>query len=916
MAGIGSIGEGMGAYTPQLVQANVRGVFNLLFGSWMGDWDHEDNFLRSPLVTDYGLTAVWSGRPHWFMHALGLGQTMGYVTRVNMNNTGDYQTIINSGQNNIHIALMGDPTLRIHPVVPVSNVNGTNNGSTTNLSWSASTDSNLVGYHVYRASSANGAYTRLTSSPVTGTSYTDSSSSSSASYMVRAVKLETAASGTYYNAAQGVFWAVGGPSSGGSTTPPPAADTTAPTISISAPASNATVSASVTVTANANDNVGVAGVQFKLDGANLGSEITGAPFSTSLNTTTLSNGSHTLGAVARDAAGNMVSATVLSINVSNTTSGGGTSGGTSGGTTTPPPSTGNGATNAALTVAGTTVWIDDALPTGAGDLGTNGGDTWNWVTTPTPFSGTKVHQSANAAGQHEHWFGWSNNNLPIAAGDVLFTYVYIDPANVPSEIMISWSTNSSWEHRAYWGANKIERGTNNSAGRYYMGAIPATGQWVRLEVPASVVGMGGQTATAMGFALYGGNAYWDASGKALPGTTTTTPPSSGGTSSGGTSSGGTTTTPPSSGSTSTGGTETIWFDDALPTGAGGQGGVVDTWNWVTSNPAPTSGTAAHQTALAAGEHSHWFGWSNNNMTVAAGSKLFVYVYIDPANIPQEIMISWSTNSSWEHRAYWGANKLDRGAAGTAGRYNAGALPDAGQWVRLEVPASAVGMENQSATAMKFELFDGRATFDKTGTLTGSTSSATSSSGSTSSGSTTGSTATTTTPSPTTYVDTIWFDDALPAGAGGQGGSGDSWNWVAAAPAPVSGTLAHQTTLAAGEHSHWFGWSGNNLPVAAGEKLFVYVYIDPANLPQEIMISWSTNSSWEHRAYWGANKLDRGTAGTAGRYNAGALPAAGQWVRLEVPASAVGMEGQTATAMKFELFDGRATFDKTGKSRGN
>src|SRR6058998_2120334 len=89
-------------------------------------------------------------------------------------------------------------------------------------------------------------------------------------------------------------------------------DTTAPTVSMTAPSSGATVSGTMTVTASASDNVGVVGVQFKLDGANLGAEITVAPYSISWNTTTSSNGTHNLTTVARDAAGNQaISAPVL-----------------------------------------------------------------------------------------------------------------------------------------------------------------------------------------------------------------------------------------------------------------------------------------------------------------------------------------------------------------------------------------------------------------------------------------------------------------------------------------------------------------------------------------------------------------------------------------------------------------------------
>src|SRR4029453_13123374 len=84
----------------------------------------------------------------------------------------------------------------------------------------------------------------------------------------------------------------------------PSGDTTPPTVTLTSPAANAKVTGTVTVTATASDNVGVAGVQFKLDGANLGAEVTGtSPFSLAWNTAGTSNGAHTLTAVARDTSG-------------------------------------------------------------------------------------------------------------------------------------------------------------------------------------------------------------------------------------------------------------------------------------------------------------------------------------------------------------------------------------------------------------------------------------------------------------------------------------------------------------------------------------------------------------------------------------------------------------------------------------
>jgi len=97
--------------------------------------------------------------------------------------------------------------------------------------------------------------------------------------------------------------------------PPP--DTTPPAVSVTSPASGSTISGTTSVTASASDNVGVAGVQFQLDGTNLGAQDTSAPYSVSWNTTTASNGSHTLSAVARDAAGNTRTSASVTVTVNN-----------------------------------------------------------------------------------------------------------------------------------------------------------------------------------------------------------------------------------------------------------------------------------------------------------------------------------------------------------------------------------------------------------------------------------------------------------------------------------------------------------------------------------------------------------------------------------------------------------------------
>src|SRR5205807_1776345 len=96
-------------------------------------------------------------------------------------------------------------------------------------------------------------------------------------------------------------------------------DTTPPTVTMTSPAGGTPVSGTISVTASASDNVGVVGVQFKLDGANLGAEDTTAPYAVSWNTTTASNASYTLTAVARDGAGNTTTAAAVTVTVFNDT---------------------------------------------------------------------------------------------------------------------------------------------------------------------------------------------------------------------------------------------------------------------------------------------------------------------------------------------------------------------------------------------------------------------------------------------------------------------------------------------------------------------------------------------------------------------------------------------------------------------
>jgi len=104
---------------------------------------------------------------------------------------------------------------------------------------------------------------------------------------------------------------------GAAATPPPQTDTTPPTVAVTAPVSGNTVKSTVTISASASDNVGVAGVQFQLDGVKLGAEVTTQPYTVAWNTTAAADGTHVLTAVARDAAGNLATSVRVSVSVAN-----------------------------------------------------------------------------------------------------------------------------------------------------------------------------------------------------------------------------------------------------------------------------------------------------------------------------------------------------------------------------------------------------------------------------------------------------------------------------------------------------------------------------------------------------------------------------------------------------------------------
>ena len=178
------------------------------------------------------------------------------------------------------------------------------------------------------------------------------------------------------------------------------------------------------------------------------------------------------------------------------------------------------ASNSIVANSPNVIWVDDSIPAGA-QPGSDSNDSWNWVSSnPTPYSGQFAQQSSIAAGEHQVFFDYATATLTVQTNDTLYAWIYLDPANPPTEAMLQWN-DGSWEHRAYWGANNLTYGIDGTTSRTNMGALPPLGKWSQLTVPAASVNLAGSTLTGMAFTLFNGRATWDCAGLLSPMTVTT-----------------------------------------------------------------------------------------------------------------------------------------------------------------------------------------------------------------------------------------------------------------------------------------------------------------------------------------------------------------------------------------------------------
>ncbi len=516
-AGWGTFTSAQGIASSQAFATQApRAVFTFLMGSYFGDWDTTDNLLRASLASPgLGLAAAWTGRPHWFLHPMATGGTIGEATLLTQNNRQTYRAPVNTLPGFVHIALMGDPTLRLHPLRPPTGLRGETRPESLVLTWTPSPDAEL-GHHVYRAPARDAAFTRLSTTPILGGRFVDPAPAGpDAVYLVRPLRLETGTGGSYHNLGQGALWSAA----------PAPADLAPPTVLLDPPPAGPLSGDAITFSAQAWDDVAVARVSFLVDGREIAPPVSTPPYTVTWDSRSVANGTRFLSALAVDHAGRARLSPALAIEVANPLASpspapgeenkepGAKPGPKEPRAKTPPPPAPEPAPR------GDSLWLDDELPPGALAHTQAGGD-WLWVgTAPAPFSGLRAHQTGPATGTaFNHLEVAAGAPLAVEAGDTLFVHVWLDPARPPRELMLAFTSVEGSVHAAHWGANLIARGPGGPGEarttRLRLGGLPRPGEWTLLEIPASALGLEGRHIRGLRFASHEGRAVWDYAGRA------------------------------------------------------------------------------------------------------------------------------------------------------------------------------------------------------------------------------------------------------------------------------------------------------------------------------------------------------------------------------------------------------------------
>ena len=164
----------------------------------------------------------------------------------------------------------------------------------------------------------------------------------------------------------------------------------------------------------------------------------------------------------------------------------------------------------------------------------------------------------------------------------------------------------------------------------------------------------------------------------------------------------------------------------------------------------------------------------------------------------------------------------------------------------------------------------------------------------------------------TRSDFHWIDDQRVP----NGNKSGAWNYITKDQGPVHSGSQSRKQSGDGNIQHYIHQAKDVIELGEGETLFAYVYLDPKNPPQEVMLQFN-DGSWEHRAIWGEDKIPYGTIGSdaPNHRRMGPLPKTGEWVRLEVAPEQVGLKpGSRINGFAFTQWGGTIYWDAAGVNR--
>ena len=154
------------------------------------------------------------------------------------------------------------------------------------------------------------------------------------------------------------------------------------------------------------------------------------------------------------------------------------------------------------------VWFEDAFPAGV-TVGVAGAPTEFVTKDKGPVFSGNAALKRTAKGVAQDFFS-GGGKFEIPPNGKLSVQCFLDEKNPPSAVMLQFHT-AGWNHRAVWGEEgAIPFGKVRTPERVKMGALPKTGEWVKLEIPVEKLGLKpGDTVTGYAFTQFDGTVHWD-----------------------------------------------------------------------------------------------------------------------------------------------------------------------------------------------------------------------------------------------------------------------------------------------------------------------------------------------------------------------------------------------------------------------